>query len=135
MVGKERAIAELRWTLMELRAVISDYKADHGAFPGRAPNGSSDPGWFERQLTLASNRSGETAENSQPTHPLGPYEPGGVPKNPITELSSVRFLAANEPWPAAADGSTGWTYRPATGEIRANALGTAFGTGRRYWDL
>lgn len=134
-VAREREFVELRLTLAEMRAVIADYRADHGAWPGNGTGGASDASRFESQIMLATNVEGESAANVAPTHPLGPYEPRGVPTNPINGLSNVRFLAAEEAWPPSADGGSGWIYRPATGEIRANCIGVIFGTTRRYWDL
>lgn len=134
-VARERELVELRLTLGEMRAVIADYRADHGAYPGHGPRGTLDPNRFESQITLATNTEGEPAIAVAPSHPLGPYEPRGVPKNPVNGRNNVRFLAADEPWPNAADDGSGWIYRPATGEIRANCRGVIFGTTQRYWDL
>jgi hypothetical protein len=58
-----------------------------------------------------------------------------VLENPLNGRSSVRFLAAAEPWPLDGDDSSGWLYRPATGEIRANSPGKSSWTGTRFLDM
>lgn len=131
----ERAFVELRLTLSELRAVIADYRADHGVYPGASGDDLRDPHWFEREWQRAIERtSGPDAGEDQPRLP-DPYDLGGIPPNPINAQASVRLLSPHEAWPGAADGSTGWVYQPATGEIRANCLGKAFGSQIPYWDL
>lgn len=134
-IEAERAFVELRLTLAELRAVISDYRADHGVFPGSAADDAHDPHWFEHewQKAIERNTRANAAENE--ARLPDPYDPGGLPPNPINALASVRILSFLDPWPAGPDGSTGWIYQPATGEIRANCLGKAFGSRIPYWDL
>jgi len=181
-IEAERPLVELRLSLAELRAIISDYHVEHGAFPGCDANGAANPRWFEREWQRAIERadalvmthatrldvrkvvqldsadsSSASSQSSTSRSPssqagdrssldslqrvLGPIRlrpsaaPGGVPHNPVNGLATVRFLASNEPWPSQADDSTGWIYRPATGEIRANCAGNAFGSGPAYWDL
>jgi hypothetical protein len=55
--------------------------------------------------------------------------------NPLNHRANVRFLSGSEPWPADGDDSTGWLYRPATGEIRANSPGTSPWSGNRFMDM
>ncbi|MBL8858113.1 MAG: hypothetical protein JNL28_06410 [Planctomycetes bacterium] len=131
-VEAERPMIELRLSLAELRAIITDYHVEHGAFPGCDANGAAVPRWFERQWERAIERSNSAPGNARLT---ASGAPGGVPHNPVNGLATVRFLASNDPWPVAADDATGWVYRPSTGEIRANCTGNAFGSGPAYWDL
>jgi hypothetical protein len=58
-----------------------------------------------------------------------------VLENPLNRRSNVRFLSSTEPWPLEGDDSSGWIYRPATGEIRANSSGTSSWTGTRFLDM
>ncbi len=133
-VEAERPVVELRLSLAELRAIISDYRVEHGAFPGCDGNGAADPRWFDRQWERAIERA--NAQVRLKDARLAPaHAPGGAPTNPVNGLASVRFLTAGEPWPVAADDTTGWIYKPSTGELRANCTGKAFGAGPAYWDL
>lgn len=130
----ERPFVELRLSLAELRAIVSDYRVEHGAYPGCDSNGAADPRWFEKRWQRAIERANLRSHTGGAR--LAPTEtPGGAPKNPINGLATVRFLGANDPWPTAADDTSGWVYRPSTGEIRANCAGKAFGSGPAYWEL
>jgi hypothetical protein len=140
--GVDRRTRELRLALADLRAAIADYELDHSTWPGRAPDAPgpaeiASSEWFERQLTGSTGPRGELLEaGADETAPrFGPYLPFAVPIDPINGLSTVRVLDANEPWPERADGTTGWLYRLATGEIRANAVGAAGDAGVRYYQL
>src|SRR5438094_435426 len=59
LLSQEHDLVELRLALGELRTMIADYHADHGTFPGRGPDGATDPSWFERQIVLAMSAAGE----------------------------------------------------------------------------
>lgn len=133
-VEAERPVIELRLSLAELRAIITDYHTEHGAYPGCDANGAANPRWFVRQWELAIERTNATPKVGNARLSVS-NAPGGVPANPINGLTTVRFLAALDPWPVAADDTSGWVYRPSTGEIRANCTGNAFGSGPAYWDL
>ena len=139
--GAHGGAPELREALDELRAAIGAYHLDHGAWPGQALARKVLPGGdarsllrLEQQLMLNTDASGEPSWQKDGVHLLGPYLECGLPANPINDLSTVRFLDEGEPWPADPDGMTGWMYRPATGEIRANSTGLDPGGGR-YFDL
>lgn len=133
-VEAERSVVELRLSLAELRAIISDYHIEHGAYPGCDANGAATPRWFEHEWQRAIARANAESD-AHAVRLKNSNAPGGVPRNPINGLATVRFLASSDPWPKLADDSTGWVYRPATGEIRANCVGNAFGSGPEYWDL
>lgn len=122
----QRATAELSWRLEELRAVVADYRARHGVHPGQG-EGKVDPHWFES--TYDNTRERTERETTMPR------TLAGVPANPVTGRADVRFLAANEPWPEEADETSGWLYRPASGEVRANCRGWSQDMLRRLYDL
>jgi hypothetical protein len=133
------AVTELRSTLDALRSAIGEYRYDHGTWPGQV-DGELSPielaSRLESQLTQHSDAAGDTAPARTPSHPFGPYFPtASLPANPISGLSSVRILSPLDPWPLQPDGTSGWIYRPATGELRANCSGEATALGVRFADL
>ncbi|MCY2959226.1 MAG: hypothetical protein NTY35_03590 [Planctomycetota bacterium] len=135
----ERRLGEVRLVLAEIRAVLADFRADHGIWPGQGRDGVGDPVLLADQLAFPTGRDGAVlahpASGGRLERVRGPYRDGGVPANPVNGLASVRFLRADEPWPAEGDGRTGWLYRPATGEIRVNLPGRAFAAAPRFLDL
>lgn len=135
----ERRLVETRLALAEIRAVLADFRADHGIWPGQGLDGRGDPALLTDQLVHPTGPDGvvlgPSARREARGRIRGPYRDDGVPANPVNGLSSVRFLRADEPWPDECDGRTGWLYRPATGEIRANLPGRAFAESARYVDL
>jgi len=137
----EQPAYELRLALAELRAAIAAYPLDHGAWPGAAPGpraGATEVARrLELQLTRASDREGGPAleRDGEVVPRLGPYLPLALPANPVNGLASVRVLLDDEPWPASSDDTTGWIYRLATGELRANVRGTVGESGLRYDQL
>jgi hypothetical protein len=135
----ERQFVEVKLVLGEMRAVLADFRADHGIWPGQGRDGYGDPSLLQDQITQRTGRNGlvlpPQGVGRRSERALGPYRNGGVPANPVNGLASVRFLRADEPWPDEADGRTGWLYRPATGEIRANLAGRAFPSAPRFLDL
>lgn len=135
----ERRYVELSLALAEIRAVLADFRADHGIYPGQGRDGHGDPALLSDQIARPTHSNGTVVVDNEMGGRLervrGPYRDGGVPANPINGLASVRFLRADEAWPAEGDGRTGWLYRPSTGEIRANLPGRALPAARRYLDL
>jgi type II secretory pathway pseudopilin PulG len=131
--------AELRSSLDALRSAIGEYRYDHGRWPVQLDGELSLEALasrFESQLTQHTDASGATSPARAATHPFGPYLPAErLPANPINGLSSVRILGPLEPWPREPDGKSGWIYRPATGELRANCPGDALALGVRFADL
>ncbi len=139
-VEQQATVTELRSTLDALRSAIGEYRYDHGTWPGQV-DGEFSPmmlaSRFESHLTQPSDAAGETAPMRTLSHPFGPYlhQTAGLPANPINGLASVRILSPLDPWPLQPDGTSGWIYRPATGELRANCPGEATGLGVRFADL
>lgn len=138
-VQQQETVSDLRSTLDALRSAIGEYRYDHGTWPSHV-DGEELPHAlalrFEEQLTQHTDASGAIAPTRTQSHPFGPYLPcPRVPVNPVNGLASVRILGALEPWPREPDGSSGWIYRPATGELRANSAGDASGLGVRFADL
>jgi hypothetical protein len=138
-----QAAHDLLATLQKLRASISEYRFDHGAWPGapcaklarRERDAKDAARLFEQQLLQSSDVTGETSSVPTADRPLGPYLDGHFPLNPIVGLSSVRILGETEPWPAAPDDATGWIYQPSTGEVRANCRGFVPVSALRFYDL
>ena len=137
----ERPAYELRVALAEMRTAIAAYQLDHGAWPGAAPAARADAAESARRLELQLTRPSDFAGRPVDEHGadvaprLGPYLPRALPANPVNGLASVRVLADDEPWPARSDDTTGWIYRPATGEVRANVRGSVGESGLRYDQL
>jgi hypothetical protein len=132
---------ELFSNLQKLRAAVGEYRLDHGVWPGAPVDGaeamraSAASRELVRQLTEYSDLCGETSERAGSDHPFGPYLETRVPVNPVVGLASVHVLGESEEWPATPDESTGWIYRPTTGEVRANCRGAVSTSALRYYDL
>jgi hypothetical protein len=121
-----------------LRAAIGEYRLDHGVWPCAGANEQPSTAASRdlvRQLTAYSDLTGNTSDRSDSDHPFGPYLDAHVPANSILGVASVRVLGESEAWPATADESTGWIYRPSTGEVRANCRGAVPSSSLRYYDL
>jgi hypothetical protein len=138
----QRLTSDLHFTLAEMRATVAEYFASHGQFPGAGPSQSSDPFWLEHQLDLAFRRAaadsatfGSALSRPGDLRTRAFQIDGPVLENPLNHLSNVRFLNASEPWPLQGDDTSGWLYRPATGEIRANSPGTSPWSGTRFLDM
>jgi len=117
----------LSMDLSLLRRFIPVYTSQHREVPPGYPDGnrSAAPTWeaFLAQATLSSNIDGRTAARGTDGFPLGPYL-STIPANPFNKLSTVTVLADDADFPAVADDSCGWIYKPATGEIRPGNTGT-----------
>jgi hypothetical protein len=137
---------DLLIALQKFRNSISDYRFDHGAWPGirdaksamsaRITSSKCDGAQIlEQQLVSCSDVTGETSPLPSADCPLGPYLEGRVPVNPVVGLSSVRVLEEGEEWPPVPDELTGWIYQPHSGEVRANCRGFVPVTALRFYDL
>ena len=119
-----------------LRRFVSVYPTHHGEVAPGYPNG--DPtvaptdAVFRDQAMLSSNAQGQTAPRGTAGFPYGPYL-SRIPTNHFNNLSTIQMLANGQNFPAAADGSHGWVYKPETKEIRPDNLGSDR-DGTAYYD-
>ena len=118
----ERAAHELRLAHQQLACAIDDYRAEHGALPGRIVAGALDlqpsAELLVLQLVRCTDEVGRPSPGPESSYPWGPYLPGGIPPNPLNGLDGLRLAAAD----VAPNGSGGWIVDPATGQVRSNAL-------------
>ncbi len=87
---------------------------------------------FIDQMTMSSNTSGQTAAVGTAGFPRGPYLMK-IPVNPLNHKDTVQVLGDSAVFPANADDSHGWIYKPATSEVRADCGGTD-DSGKPYYD-
>jgi hypothetical protein len=133
------AARALHVALQKLRGAVSDYRFDHGEWPGSSlaqragPMEHAAPGCADPASSGSASRGGATQPGEHLL--LDGYLDERVPVNPIDGLSTVRILGDQEDWPSSADDSSGWVYRPRTGELRANCRGRVPGASLRYFDL
>lgn len=97
--SKENA---LKGNLFRLRQQIEIYKAEHGDYPTLAD--------FIDQMTLASDKAGDTAAVGTSGYPFGPYI-HQMPVNPFTDTVPIG---------SGAVGSSAWYYDETTGHIAPN---------------
>lgn len=129
-------------TAEEIRAALGHYEFDHQSpagyeHPRRELSARSLPSErnLRRQMAMRTNEWGTVGAATPSDRVFGPYLAGGPPVNPVNRSARVRVLADDEDFPAEADGQTGWIYKPLTGELRPNAVGTVPRTSLRYYDL
>ena len=126
----------LAMNLNLLRRFIPVYTSQHKEVAPGYPNGSTAAAptqqTFFDQAMLSSNAGGQTAARGTAGYPYGPYL-SKIPANPFNNMDTVQFLGDGEVFPAAADDSHGWVYKPATGEIRPDNTGTR-DDGTAYYD-
>jgi hypothetical protein len=141
MVGMAQ-VTQLQYQMGNYRDVIESYRADHKVYPGYAYgqrgawlHGSISGTDFRRQMLFGSTEWGRTSPTDPGSYPFGPYLETGMIKNPVNGLDTVWLLADDQDFPAEPTGTTGWIYRPATGEIIANCEGVSVLTGVQYFDL
>ncbi|OHB66400.1 MAG: hypothetical protein A2Y76_02410 [Planctomycetes bacterium RBG_13_60_9] len=126
----------LSMNLNLLRRFIPVYTSQHLEVAPGYPDGDKSVVPTEQafidQATLSSNRQGLTEARGTPGFSLGPYL-SNIPANPFNKLDTIQVLADGDAFPATADGNFGWTYRPATGEIRPDNTGSDV-AGTAYYD-
>ncbi|HSV27270.1 MAG TPA: prepilin-type N-terminal cleavage/methylation domain-containing protein [Sedimentisphaerales bacterium] len=131
--ARDSALAQ---DLVMLRRMVLVYKAQHlevaPGYPGGNTNATPTEEVFLAQVTMASDRAGNTAPIGTPGFKYGPYMQR-IPENPFNKLRTVRVLGNDEEFPTEADNRYGWIYKPATQEIRAGNTGTDL-SGKRYFD-
>ncbi len=112
--------------LRTLRGAIELYTAQHNGVPPGYPNGNVTAAptaqIFIWQLTMASNKSGQTANPGTAGFDLGPYVKA-FPKNPFNNAGAVRIIGNGEEFPSSATGNFGWVYQPATITIKLDRAG------------
>jgi len=121
--------------LQTFRAAVDLYKVQHDAkYPGYPVGGGAPTeALFNDQLTLVSKKDGSTAALGTAGYPFGPYLKTGVPPNPFNGLSSITMIADAAAFPGAADNTTGWVFKPYTGELKCNSTVTT-SEGTPIWD-
>lgn len=119
-----------------LRRFVLIYKSQHLEVSPGYPNGDTTATptgvVFVAQATLSSNAAGQTAARGTPGYNYGPYL-SRIPTNPLNDLDTVQIVPNGQAFPAAADGSHGWIFKPETGEIRPDNTGTR-DNGTAYYD-
>ena len=131
--AKESALA---LDLQMLRRYVLIYKSQHLEIGPGYPNGDTTQAPTEQvfieQMTMSSNKGGQTAAVGTPNFPRGPYLMK-IPVNPLNNLSTVQMLGDAEDFPANADDSHGWIYKASTSEVRSDSTGTN-DSGKPYYD-
>lgn len=126
----------LKEDLRVLRTQIMVYRAQHGGvspgYPGGVETASPTMEAFTNQMTLYSNAAGQTSATPSTDYKLGPYLLK-MPVNSINGSSEITFIANDAAFPTEADGTSGWFYQPATGQVAANVLGSD-PEGKVYFD-
>jgi general secretion pathway protein G len=119
---KEARENMLRENLRVIRTQLGSYRAQHRdispGYPAGNPSGAPSEAIFVEQMSHSSNDLGDTGAA---VTLYGPYL-REMPKNPITGDNSIKILADGEEFPAAADNSSGWLYRPYDNAWRANCI-------------
>lgn len=124
------------------RAALQQYRERHATFPGFQPgregarlHGPLDASRILPQLLMSTDVWGNSGPLGHPGFPHRPCLSGGAPLNPVNGLATLHVLGPDEAFAPEADGSTGWVYKPSSGEIRVNAPGAVAVTGQPYWEL
>jgi prepilin-type N-terminal cleavage/methylation domain-containing protein len=132
--AKESALTH---DLHMLRRYILVYTSQHLEVSPGYPDGATDQTpteqAFVEQITMASNTRGQTAATGTPGYNRGPYLLK-IPINPFNKKTTVEVLDDGDSFPAAADDSHGWIYKPLTSEVRADNTGTD-ASGKAYYDF
>ena len=126
----------LKDDLRYLRIQIQVFKAQHEdlapGYPGGNSSAAPTEAAFVDQMTKHTDVRGTTNSSATPVYRFGPYL-SSVPENPLNGKKAIKVIANGNalPAPVAADGSTGFIYKPQTQEIIANLTGND-STGKPY---
>src|SRR5687767_2570173 len=113
----------LRDELRYLRMQTVVYKAQHAdQLPG--PTAAD----FLAQMLMHTDEAGNTNASATAIFKFGPYL-SRLPKNPINSLDTLELSTDS---PLVGDGSHGWEYNAATGELIADLDGTDSSNVTRY---
>jgi prepilin-type N-terminal cleavage/methylation domain-containing protein len=118
-----------------VRTQIEVFAGQHNVPPGYPncdPAAAPTEDSFVTYMTKASRITGETAEPGTAGFPYGPYM-RVIPPNPVNALATVQVIPDDGSIPAAADGSHGWIYQPATLTFKADCMGQDE-SGAAYFD-
>jgi prepilin-type N-terminal cleavage/methylation domain-containing protein len=133
MSAKQSALAI---DLQMLRRFVLIYKGQHLEVAPGYPNGDKTQAPTEQafidQMILSSNSAGQTAPVGTVGFERGPYM-AKMPVNLLNGKDTVQVLGDGENFPADADDSHGWVYKPATSEVRSDSTGTDDDS-KRYYD-
>lgn len=131
--AKESALA---LDLQMLRRFVLIYKGQHLEVAPGYPDGDTTQTPTEEafidQMTLSTNVNGQTAPVGAPGFERGPYMMR-IPANSLNNKTTIQILGDAEDFPADADDSHGWIYKPATSEVRSDSTGTD-DAGKSYYD-
>jgi len=115
----------LKDELRYLRTQLQVFKAQHrdigAGYPGGLISAAPTAADFTTQMTLHSNDACATNAAATNVFKFGPYLTK-VPENPLNGLNSITVVANGAAIPAA-NGTTGWIYKPQTQEFIANLTG------------
>jgi len=108
-------------TITNVRTAVDCYYAEHDRFPGYDPGtlatSSTD---FVRQLTMYSDKHGNTNATKTSTFRYGPYLRPPFATNPMNQLNSVH-VKATKGAANPADGSVGWVAVLSDGDFGVSA--------------
>ncbi len=115
----------LKDELRYLRTQVMVFKAQHQdvppGYPGGNPTGTPTAQSFADQMTRHSDLNCYTSSVADSVFIYGPYL-SQMPVNPVNGLNTFLLVGNNQALPAA-DGTTGWIYKPQTQEVLANLVG------------
>lgn len=111
--------AVLKTLLDQMHEQTETFRQRHSMPPGVDPDsGSPSEAAFVAQMTKYLDISGHTSDTKTETYAYGPYLTQ-MPSNPTNGKASVLIVEDGAPLPVA-NNSTGWIYKPETGEFYAN---------------
>ncbi len=115
----------LRDDLRFLRTQVGVFAAQHRdvapGYPGGDTGVSPTEAAFVAQMTLYTSEGCATNGTGSAIYKFGPYLTK-MPNNPLNGLNTMIMVDNGTAVPAA-DGSTGWIYKPYTKEVIANLAG------------
>lgn len=112
--------AVLKTLLDQTHEQFETFRLRHSLRPGQdLVTGSYSEATLLEQMTRYVDVAGHTSETREGGYRYGPYFTQ-FPPNPVNGRSTVLIVDDGEPVPAA-DGGTGWIYKPETGEFYANS--------------
>ena len=122
--------------LQSLRSSVDLYKVQHSdTYPGYPVGGGVPTATlFGDQMSLVTKKDSSSAALGTVGYPLGPYLKTGIPANPFNDLNTVMIIVDGGPMLAAGDDTTGWVFKPQTGELKCNSSATT-AEGAKIWDF